>query len=250
MYLKSAVIQTGKKVLIKWPKTVVQFFRFFAVYSRFKKMGQRTDMSVRLKDIYPCLKDSISTTPFDHHYTYHPAWAARILAQTKPAEHTDISSILSFSTIVSAFVPVKFYDYRPAQLHLSNLESGFADLVKLPFEDNSIQSLSCMHTIEHIGLGRYGDPLDPQGDIKAINEIKRVAKPGGTVLFVTPVGRSRIEYNAHRIYSFEQISTYFSGFTLKEFSLVPDAGGLIMNADPAIVQQQEYGCGCFWFIKD
>jgi hypothetical protein len=106
-----------------------------------------------------------------------------------------------------------------------------------------------MHTIEHIGLGRYGDEIDPQGDIKSINELKRVLKPGGDLLFVTPVGRSRIEFNAHRIYSYEQITEYFFPFTLKEFSLIPDAGGIISNADPAIVKEQEYGCGCFWFKK-
>ncbi len=106
-----------------------------------------------------------------------------------------------------------------------------------------------MHTIEHIGLGRYGDPLDAKGDLKAINELKRVVKPGGDVIFVTPVGRSRIEFNAHRIYSFEQINEYFSPFKLIEFSLVPDAGGLIENAPPELIKEQEYGCGCFWFRK-
>ncbi|NDC42314.1 MAG: DUF268 domain-containing protein, partial [Chitinophagia bacterium] len=56
----------------------------------------------------------------------------------------------------------------------------------LPFESDSIPSLSCMHTIEHVGLGRYGDQLDPQGDLKAIAELKRVVQPGGDLLFVTP----------------------------------------------------------------
>jgi hypothetical protein len=128
--------------------------------------------TLKLSDIYPCLSDKLKSTPFDQHYTYHPAWAARILAKIKPAEHIDISSILSFSTIVSAFVPVKFYDYRPAVLEISNYHSGFADLKQLPFPDNSVESLSCMHTIEHIGLGRYGDELDVNGDIKAIEELK------------------------------------------------------------------------------
>ena len=107
-----------------------------------------------------------------------------------------------------------------------------------------------MHTIEHIGLGRYGDEIDPQGDIKSINELKRVLKDGGDLLFVTPVGKAKIEFNAHRIYSFEQIIEYFSPFALKEFSLIPDIGGLIQNADPSLVKEQSYGCGCFWFKKN
>ena len=204
---------------------------------------------VRFKETYPCLKDKLQSTPFDQHYTYHPAWAARILAQTRPAEHIDISSILYFGTMISAFIPVKFYDYRPADIFLTDYSSGFADLQKLPFETDSVESLSCMHTVEHIGLGRYGDPLDADGDLKGIAELVRVLKPGGDLLFVTPVGQPTVQFNAHRIYSFEQIIQYFSPLTLKEFSLVPDAGGLINNASPSLVAQQKYGCGCFWFKK-
>ena len=109
-----------------------------------------------------------------------------------------------------------------------------------------------MHTIEHVGLGRYGDPIDPNGDIKAIEELKRVTATGGNLLFVTPVGKPKIEFNAHRIYSYEQIVSYFKGFELKEFSLVPEKekdGALITNADPSLVEKENYACGCFWFVK-
>ena len=248
MYLKNYIIQVGKDIFIRFPKKIARFFSYLAELSRFRNKNDKR-FSVKTRDIYPCLKDKITKTPFDHHYTYHPAWAARILAKTKPEYHVDISSILSFSTIVSAFVPIKFYDYRPADLKLNNLESGFADLKKLSFADNSIPSLSCMHTIEHIGLGRYGDEIDPQGDLKSINELKRVLKSGGDLLFVTPVGKSRIEFNAHRIYSYEQVIDFFSPLSLKEFALIPDSGGIILNADPALVKEQNYGCGCFWFKK-
>jgi SAM-dependent methyltransferase len=248
MYWKNYLKHTAKKLLIIWPRTILQFFVFLKTYVAFKSKNDGR-FGVAFKDLYPCLKDKVTTTPFDQHYTYHPAWAARIIAQTKPALHIDISSILSFSTIVSAFVPVKFYDYRPAKLQLANYESDFADLTQLPFATNSVASLSCMHTVEHIGLGRYGDALDPQGDLKAMHELQRVVQPGGTLLFVTPVGRPRIEFNAHRIYAYEQIVAAFSNMQLKEFSLVPDAGGLITNATSQMTDGQQYGCGCFWFIK-
>ena len=248
MYLKHYFIQLGKDILIRFPKKIIRFFEYLGEWRRFNNKNDKR-FTAKARDIYPFLKDKITQTPFDHHYIYHPAWAARILSKTKPAYHVDISSILSFSTIISAFVPVKFYDYRPADLKLTNLDSGFADLKQLNFPDNSIPSLSCMHTIEHIGLGRYGDEVDPQGDLKSINELKRVLKPNGDLLFVTPVGKPKIEFNAHRIYSFEQIVEYFSPLTLKEFSLIPDEGGIIVDANPALVKEQNYGCGCFWFKK-
>lgn len=239
---------TGKDILVRFPKKIMRSFEYIAEFRKFKAQSDGR-FTVFAKDAYPCLTDKIKTTPFDQHYTYHPAWAARKLKEISPQEHVDISSILSFCTIVSAFLPVRFYDYRPAKLHLSNLSSGAQDLKQLTFPDESIESLSCMHTVEHIGLGRYGDELDPQGDIKAIGELKRVLKQGGNLLFVTPVGKPRIEFNGHRIYSFEQVIDYFLPLQLKEFSMIPDEGGLIENADPLLVAKQDYGCGCFWFKK-
>ncbi len=247
MYILSATKRFAKSI-IRIPKRVVIFFSFLAQWFSFRRKNDKR-FSLRHRDLYPCLKDKLTTTPFDQHYTYHPAWAARVLAKTQPKLHIDISSILNFSAITSAFIPIKFYDYRPAHLQLNNFESGFVDIKKLPFENNSVESISCMHTIEHIGLGRYGDALDVKGDLKAIDELIRVTQPNGTILFVTPIGKPRIEFNAHRIYSYEQIVEYFATCELEEFALIPDAGGLIINPDPSLAKEQKYGCGCFWFKK-
>jgi SAM-dependent methyltransferase len=200
----------------------------------------------------PCLYDKTSTTLFDRHYIYHPAWAARILAKIRPKKHIDISSTLAFSTLISAFIPVDFYDFRPANIQLSDFEARKADLTALPFKNNSVTSLSCMHTIEHIGLGRYGDKLDPNGDLKAIKELKRVLAIGGTLLFVVPIGKPKIIFNAHRVYSLKQIKSYFSDLILKEFVLIPDKINgeyPILNPSEKFCNQQKYACGCFWFKK-
>jgi SAM-dependent methyltransferase len=219
---------------------------FFA----YKKTDQGRRFSVRFKDFYPQLFDKTPKTGFDRHYLYHPAWAARVISQIKPSEHVDISSILHFGTILSAFVPVRFYDYRPAEIELSNYRGEHADLLALPFADSSIESLSCMHTLEHVGLGRYGDNIDADGDLKAMAELQRVLKPGGHLLIVVPVGQPKIEFNAHRIYSYEQIVSYFPGLKLKEFALIPEkSGGLVYGATVEQVAQERYACGCFWFIK-
>jgi predicted SAM-dependent methyltransferase len=226
---------------------------FIFDFKKFVKISKtKNRFPIYWKDRNPQLFDRTSNTDFDTHYIYHPAWASRIIAKINPKKHTDISSILSFSTMLSAFIPVEFYDYRPANVKLDNLTSKKADLTSLPFEDNSIESLSCMHTIEHIGLGRYGDLIDPDGDIKAMNELSRVLAINGNLLFVTPVGKSKIQFNAHRIYSYDQIISYFPKLTLKEFSLIPDNAlekGIIKNATKELSDKQNYACGCFWFIK-
>jgi hypothetical protein len=207
------------------------------------------------EDYYPCLNDNTENTVFDRHYIYHPAWATRVVKSINPEFHIDISSTLHFSSILSAFVPVKFYDYRPANIELSDLSSERADLMALHFASGSIHSLSCMHTVEHIGLGRYGDPLDYDGDIKAIAELSRVLARDGNLLFVTPLGATaRIQFNAHRIYTKGLVVDLFAanGLKLKEFTLIPENeadGGLVTNPGEELLARQRYGCGCFWFIK-
>ncbi|HVY72534.1 MAG TPA: glycosyltransferase [Candidatus Paceibacterota bacterium] len=238
--------------LVHWLRAQRLMRAYRKDFSTFKTLSQAQGRGEPLwDDRRPELFDNTSTTPFDAHYIYHPAWAARVLHRTNPSLHIDISSTLTFSSILSAFIPVRFYDYRPAPLKLSNFESLHADLTALPFQDGSIASLSCMHTIEHIGLGRYGDPLDPNGDRTAIAELIRVLAPGGNLLFVTPVGKPRVRFNAHRIYSYRQIMEYFNGLELVEFSLLPDdiSQGIVENASQAQSDAQNYGCGCFWFRK-
>lgn len=220
-------------------------------YLRFRA---RTDgrFVLDITKFYPQIFDKTKETGFDRHYVYHTAWAARKVHDFAPERHVDIASSLYFPGIVSAFIPVDFYDYRPAPLHLSDLTTQHADLTALHFEDNSIQSLSCLHTIEHIGLGRYGDPIDPEGDIKATRELSRVLAPDGQLLFVTPVGNTaQIQFNAHRIYTYEAALALFPDLELVEFSYVPEhgTGGVIEHADPTQLKAETYACGCFVFRK-
>ena len=116
------------------PFVIVDFFKF-------KKKDKKKRFSLLFSDFYPCIKDKTIKTSFDRHYVYHTAWAARKVKEINPEVHTDISSSLYFSGIVSAFVLVDFYDYRPAHLKLSNIKSDSCDLNKLHFNDNSITSL-------------------------------------------------------------------------------------------------------------
>jgi len=234
-------------------KSVLNYTSYLRDFKKFKKaLSSKKRFSMNWKNRRPCLHDKTSKTYFDRHYVYHTGWAARALKKINPKQHIDISSSLYFVSIASAFVPMKFYDYRPAKLELSNLSSDHADLYKLPFKTGSVESISCMHVVEHIGLGRYGDPIDPDGDVNAMRELERVVAPGGSLLLVVPVGKPQIMFNAHRVYSYKQIAKNFPSLSLKEFALIPEReenGEIMYNPSPELVDKERYACGCFWLKR-
>ena len=224
---------------------------FLSEYRRFQRMDSEALLPATERDLYAILDEKTATMGYEPHYTYHCAWACRELAQAKPSLHVDISSSMAFVTMASAWVPVVHYDFRIPEIVLSGLTVGQADLCALDMKSNSLESVSCLHVLEHVGLGRYGDPLNPRGDRCAAEELARVLAPGGLLLVVVPVGRSRVNFNAHRVYALPQVLGMFPGLILKSFSLIPDdsKAGMIQNPPEDLVASQEWGCGCFVFRK-
>lgn len=244
--------QIFDKVSRKFKRIYSKITRYIFLNTLFYKYARQFSdgrFSCRWRDRYIIPGEATASTSFDGTYVFHIAWAMRILAENCPNKHVDISSSLYFVTNLSAFIPVDFYDFRPVDLSLPGLNSYAGNITSLEFKDNSIRSLSCLHVIEHIGLGRYGDPLDPQGDTKAAKELIRVLEPAGTLLIAVPTGRARIQFNAHRIYEAEQIVAMFKPLELKSFALVDDQNRFTLDADFNVANQQRYGCGCFHFIK-
>jgi SAM-dependent methyltransferase len=220
--------------------------RYISHWRRFRAMSGEP---LRLADSYPCLLDWVSTTPYDSHYLYQGGWLARRIAVARPELHVDVGSSVQTLSVLSAQVPIVFVDYRPLNAHLDNLICVGGNIVSLPFADASLQSVSCMHVIEHIGLGRYGDPLDSAGADKAAAEIQRVLAPGGTLYLTAPVGRERVCFNAHRVFSPYTFQKLMPGLILLEFSWVSDDGTFYERGEQADAVGLDYGCGMYVFGK-
>ena len=235
--------------VLDWRRIVALKYlpRFLIDLSAFRRQAG-SSWSVRVVDTYPCLADRLPSTPFDPHYFYQASWLARRLAETAPKIHVDVGSSVLTMGVLSAHVPTVFLDYRPLVVRQPGLTCIAGDISRLPFADGSIASLSCLHVIEHIGLGRYGDPIDPEGARIAASELQRVIRPGGTLYLSTPIGHQRVCFNAHRVFEPGTIVSWFSHLQLTNFSYVSDDGSLHENASVGLVPQFEYGCGFFEFV--
>ncbi len=220
---------------------------------QFKRFCQMSEADGRFSPKEPdqiaVLDEDVSNTTIHISWDYfiHCSWAARQLARLMPNRHVDIGSYVYFSGVASAFIPqFEFYDMRPIDFPLPALTCGSANLIDLHWTDNSIPSLSCMHSLEHVGLGRYGDELDAKGDFRAAAQLSRVLQPGGELLMVLPMcERPRVNYNAHRIYSFQMAMELFKQLHCSEFT--------VLCEEKVIKQPKNFPAGdytgCFVFTK-
>ena len=200
---------------------------------------------LRWRDAFPKVTDRLMSTPYDSHYLHQDAWAAQRVAELGPARHVDVGSRVNLVCFLTAITPVTFVDIRPLDAEVEGLDSIAGSVLDLPYGDCSLDSLSCLHVAEHIGLGRYGDPLDPAGTRRAAAELQRVLAPGGQLLFSLPVGRPRVCFNAHRIHDPHDVRALFGELELLEFAGVDDAGRFRRNRELGELVGQSYACGMF-----
>lgn len=192
-----------------------QYFIFIKQFNKLKNMDQNHEF--KSFELFPCLDDNTNHTPIEPTYFFQDTWAAKKIFELKPKYHIDIGSSIKTIGILSQFVPITFVDIRPIELELENLSFKQGSILDLPFDDSSIESISSLCVVEHIGLGRYGDKIDPYGSEKAINELQRVLKIGGILLISLPVdSQNKIYFNAHRAFTRDYILELFKGFTLLE----------------------------------
>jgi len=228
---------------------LARYPRYLCDWWKYNKMDGAEP--IRLRDTYPCLFDKKLRTGIDSHYFYQDIWAFKRIYSLKPGLHIDVGSNVNFVGLLTVITKVHFIDIRPLDASfLENIEIKQGSILDMPYPDNSLKSISCLHVAEHIGLGRYGDPIDPLGTKKAAAELSRCLAKGGNLYFALPVGRPRLCFNAHRIHSPGQVLDYFRGLKLVEFSGSTDQKEFIENADITKFENEKYACGMFLFTKE
>lgn len=234
------------------PEEFLHFFgclpRFFSNYNEFRKKKTVVD-EIRFLPVF-CDFDKAAGSAGGH-YFYQDLWAARKIFQKQPKAHVDVGSrIDGFIAHLLTFMPVKLIDIRPLPASVSGLTFIQGDATHLSgIPDNSIESLSSLHAIEHFGLGRYGDPIDPEACFTAMRSLARVLEPGGRLYFSVPVGHETIQFNARRIFSPATILDTFRDLELVSFSVIDDSGCFIENTNPDTCSDAQLSCGLFEFTK-
>jgi len=198
----------------------ITMFRFLGGWIRF--LGAGGDAFPL--DFYPCLDDNTSETAIDYHAFYQPIWLLKHVLKNQPNRHVDIGSQVTTAGMLSAICPVDFVDIRPVPIATERFKSQAGSILDLPYSAKSLESVSSLHVLEHVGLGRYGDPIQANGPELAAKELVRALAPYGRLYVTTPIGRPKVSFNAHRIFSVAEILNMFRGLDCVEFSVVDFLG--------------------------
>lgn len=225
--------------------------RFASDAFRLTRMSRGKPFPVRLSGVLPAISEDNAAARPDPHYFLQDIWAATRVREEAPSEHVDVGSrIDGFVAHLLTFREVTVVDIRPLDFEVPGLRFIQGDGVTLSMiQDGSVQSLSSLHAIEHFGLGRYGDGLNPDAWRLALGSFVRVLAPKGKLYLSVPIGRQRLLFNSHRVFNPLTIVESLSVLDLTHFHAIDDSGRLNVEAEPGEFAQCDYGCGLFEFEK-
>lgn len=231
------------------------FIRDFAsLYRQSRHEGQL----FRWGMISPWLDDRVHKSGVaSGHYFHQDLHVAKKIFQQNPQLHVDVGSrVDGFVAHVATFREIEIFDIRPQNVQVGNIKFRQVDFMSdVGYElKDYCDSLSCLHALEHFGLGRYGDPVDYYGYMKGLDNLCDILKQGGRLYLSVPMGSQRIEYNGHRVFSLKYLLELLdTRFAVDGFSYVDDAGEFHADVDPAMNTDNnfdcEYGCAIFELIK-
>ena len=216
-----------------------RYVQYIVDWLKFRRAGGKA----AVLDFYPCLFEKTESMKIDAHYFYQAVWAFKKIFAGGAKSHIDVGSDVKFVGMLTAITKVTFVDIRPLFIELEKYSCKKGSILALPFEDETISSISSLHVVEHIGLGRYGDPIDPHGPEKACEELGRVLAPGGQLYFSVPIGEPRVQFNGQRVFSISEVLAMLQGLQLKELSIVDAVGKFKENLTPDRVDIGEAGTG-------
>lgn len=211
----------------------------------------------------PCLHDRYEEGGITKsEYFWQDLLVARWIYEATPRKHVDVGSrVDGFVAHVASFREIEVLDVRPITTRIPGVIFQQVDLMDAASLQNTAvgdeycDSLSCLHTLEHFGLGRYGDPINPHGYIKGMQNMARLLRIGGKLYLSTPIGKERVEFNANWVFDPRTILNSAKKFGLELNSLTifrPSLGVEISRFDEAtldVLAQQSYNLGIFTFTK-
>lgn len=201
--------------------------------------------------IYEDFKEQAGTAT--GHYFHQDLLVATFINQAKPIRHIDVGSRMDgFVAHVASYRDIEVLDVRPLK-NTGHNQIKFMQANLMELNDSLVgicDSLSCLHALEHFGLGRYGDPVDPKGHLKGFNNFHKMLKSGGTLYVSFPIGKSEVHFNAHRVFDPTEILGWSKNlFELMRFDYVDDKGNLHCNASLTSPPKLTYGCGIYTLRK-
>ena len=207
---------------------------------------------------FPCYSDYRNTAgDLPKHYFQQDLYVARQIFIADPTRHIDVGSrIDGFVAHVAAFRQIEVVDIRPMgeiNENIKFLQLDITDNESIPYE--ICDSLSCLHTIEHIGLGRYGDTINPDGWLSALDNLLAMLKPGGVLYLSAPIGEGSVEFDAHRLFSISDLlETVSQRASITKVAVIGDDDRFMSDTDcHAYIKhgqnQIKYGCVIFTATK-
>ena len=248
-YIKRYIDSSLKHIYREsWLSLFKVWRKYLKDYNEIKR-NHHSNSNFELMPSYPCISDNIDSSGEFGRYVYQDSWAYKHLLNVKPKKLVDIASSTYFVAFAAQCTKVESVDIRLLKAKLPSIKPIRGDILNLPYKSKSIEAISSLSVIEHIGLGRYGDKINIDGMKGAINEMKRVLSPKGMMLVAFPVGKeSIIHFNAHRICTPELVYEMFSDLNIKDekYALRDE----IVSKERFEKLKRPYSYGCYYLSRE
>jgi len=212
------------------------------------------EVEPKLDDIHECAASL-------GEYFWQDLWVAKKIFELNPQRHIDVGSrIDGFVAHVACCRSIDVFDLRPLNSQIPGVNFHQINILSLPDKWLGVADcVTCLHTIEHFGLGRYGDKVDPEAWKDGFKNLSALLTAGGRLILSTPIGHERVKFNAHRIFDPKRIVEFSNtiGLLLESYAWCEceQNGSWIVKesthpeSDLSLTGRMKYAVGFFVFKK-